>query len=86
MQQITIFNPTYTYLNKRQWKQKGKGESPLASENVGSPIYTIHTCTRTLHAVKERQLLPSSANAGCQPHTKIKKNVLAPPTVGLSTR
>ena len=37
MQQITIFNPTYTYLNKRQWKQKGKGETPLASENVGNP-------------------------------------------------
>ena len=37
MQQITIFNPTYTYFNKRKWKQKGKGETPLASENVGNP-------------------------------------------------
>ena len=44
MQQITIFNPTYTYLNKRQWKQKGKGETPLASENVGNPYRLKYIC------------------------------------------
>ena len=83
MQQITISNPTYTYLNKRQWKQKGKGETPLAAEMSAALIDLKKKKKKDRYF---RFTVTRSANAGCQPHAKINKNVLAPPTVGLSTR